>query len=164
METEQKKEIKPTVSRRNLFKMIAASGGTIILGSWLSGCAAGDPTQAASQSGSGSSTGVFTVDLTRTENQALQTVGGAIALGNNPIDPAGILLYRESATSVVAFSRKCTHMGCLIASFQNGVSTCPCHGSQYNTKGQAIRGPSNQALKRYTATLSGTGVIISNAS
>jgi cytochrome b6-f complex iron-sulfur subunit len=151
-----------SVSRRSLLKIVAASSGTVVFGSWLSACSNSETAQAPAQ-GSGSSSGVFMVDLTRPENQALTKVGGTVVLNSNPIDPIGILLYRESETSVLAFSRKCTHQGCPVAAFQNGVANCPCHGSQYGTKGQVLRGPATAALKRYAASLSGTGVIISNA-
>jgi len=133
------------IGRREFLKMIAITGGVAVGGSLLSSC------------GSGSS---IILDLTQPENQPLATVGGAIALDANGLDPQGILLYRSGPASVLAFSRKCTHLGCTIGAFQNGVSTCPCHGSQYNTQGGVVRGPSQNPLRQHTATVSGLTVTI----
>lgn len=132
--------------RREFLKTIAVAGSVAIGGNLLASC------------GSGSS---IILDLTQPENQPLATVGGAIALDANSMDPQGILLYRSGPASVLAFSRKCTHLGCTIGAFQNGVSTCPCHGSQYDTQGGVVRGPSQSPLRQHTATVSGLTVTIS---
>jgi cytochrome b6-f complex iron-sulfur subunit len=137
------------ISRREFLKAVAVSGGVAIGGSLLAGC--------------GSSSGGLTLDLTKPENQALAAVGGTLALDATSLDSQGILLYRSSDTSVLAFSRKCTHLGCAVGDFQNGVSTCPCHGSQYDTGGNVVRGPSQAPLRRYTAALSGSIVTIKAA-
>ncbi len=86
------------------------------------------------------------VDISMTENQALLTVGGTLALGGNDIDWRGILLYRESETTVKAYSRECTHQQCTIGPFFNGVSSCPCHRSRFNLSGDKISGPASRAL------------------
>jgi len=78
----------------------------------------------------------------------------------NELDGSGILLYRKSDTSVLAFSGICTHNGCTIGSFQNGTSACPCHGSQFNTSGSVVNGPAVNALKQYSATIVGNIVTI----
>lgn len=95
----------------------------------------------------------ITVDLSLTKNQALETVGGTLALGGNAVDSKGLLLFRESESSIRAFSRVCTHQQCTIGAFQSGVSTCPCHGSQFNTSGSALRGPASSPLRSYKTEL-----------
>jgi Rieske Fe-S protein len=137
------------ISRREFLKTMAVSGGVAVGGSLLASCGSG---------GSGNS---ISLDLTRPENQPLATVGGTLALDANGLDPQGMLLYRSGANSVLVFSRRCTHAGCTIGPFQNGVSTCPCHGSQYNTRGAVVRGPSQSPLLVHAATVSGTTVTIS---
>jgi Rieske Fe-S protein len=141
------------ISRREFLKTVALTGGVAIGGNLLAGCGS-TPTV-------GNPSGPLTLDLTKPENQALATVGGTLATGPNSLDAVGILLYRASDASVLAFSRKCTHLGCTIGEFQSGVSTCPCHGSQYDTKGGVVRGPSQNPLKKYTAALSGSTVTVS---
>ena len=56
----------------------------------------------------------ITLDLSLSENSALLTVGGALALAANELDSSGMLLYRQSESTVKVFSRNCTHAGCTI--------------------------------------------------
>ena len=130
--------------RRGFLKVVAASGGVALGASLFEGCSGG-----------------VTLDLTKPANQPLSAVGGTIALDANSIDPDGILVVRDTETSVKAFSRKCMHAHCVIAPFQAGVSTCPCHGSQYDTTGKNIHGPTKEPLGQHKAVLSGTTVTIS---
>jgi len=90
-----------------------------------SGCSEGSPTAP------NNSDVTITVDLSLPENSALATVGGTLALTANGLDDSGMLLYRQSENMVKVYSRICTHNACTIDSFQNGTSTCPCHGSQF---------------------------------
>ncbi len=154
MDYQTGKQILGKMDRRDFLKALAASGGAVVLGTFLAACAP-SVTTGGSSSGSG-----ITVDLTKPENSSLATVGGALALDANNLDPKRLLLYRLNESTVLAFSRKCTHMGCAVGAFQNGVSTCPCHGSQYDTNGKVIKGPAPNPLKTYTATVSGTTVTI----
>jgi cytochrome b6-f complex iron-sulfur subunit len=147
------------LSRRSFLKALAVSGGAIAVGSWLAACGVGAQAPA-STGGSGASGGLI-VDLTKPENQSLSTVGGTLALDSNSVDTVGLFLYRASDTSVLAFSRKCTHLGCQVNAYQQGVAQCPCHGSEYDLSGKPIKGPARQPLKQYTATLSGTQVTVS---
>ena len=120
-----------------------------------SGCSEGSPTAPINNSDE-----TITVDLSSSENSALAMVGGTLALGANVLDSKGILLYRQSDTNVLAFSRNCTHNGCTIGSFQNGTSACPCHGSQFNTSGSVVNGPAVNPLTQYSATITGNIVTI----
>jgi cytochrome b6-f complex iron-sulfur subunit len=141
---EAKKKSVEKMNRRKFLKTLAVSGGAVAVGSFLPGCS--------SQS--------VTLDLTKPENQALTAVGGTLALDATNLDGQGILLVRSGDNSILAFSRKCTHLGCTVGGFDGGVSTCPCHGSQYDTGGTVVRGPSQTPLRKYSATLSGTIVTI----
>jgi Rieske Fe-S protein len=152
MENQKRKQKAGKVSRREFLKTVVISGGAAVGGFLLAGC--GSPS-------GGNPSGGLTIDLTKAENQPLGTVGGTLALGANTLDPQGLLLYRSSDSTMLAFSRKCTHMGCQVGEFQSGVSTCPCHGSQYDTGGNVVRGPSQSSLRKYTATLSGSIVTVS---
>ena len=102
----------------------------------------------------------ITVDLSLPENSALATVGGTLALTANGLDDSGMLLYRQSENMVKAYSRICTHNACTIDSFQNGTSTCSCHGSQFNTSGSVVNGPATNPLNQYSATITGNIVTI----
>lgn len=151
-------------SRREFINLSLKGVGAIALGSFtvniLTGCSEEDSPTGPSDPGGNGGANSLTVDLTLPENQPLTTVGGTLALGSNVIDSQGILLYRQSADTVLAFSRRCTHQGCTTGAFNNGVSSCPCHGSRYNTSGQVIQGPAPAPLPQYQATLDGENLII----
>jgi Rieske Fe-S protein len=58
-----------------------------------------------------------------------------------------IVLHRISATTVVAFSAKCTHRGCTVATDKPTSFDCPCHGSSYDSQtGKVLNGPALKAL------------------
>jgi len=143
-------------NRREFVKDTLTGIGTVAFGSFMlvnqSGCSS--PTEP------NNSDETITVDLSLSENSALLVVGGALALGSNVIDSKGILLYRQSDTNVLAFSRNCTHNGCTIGSFHNGTSACPCHDSQFDTSGNVINGPATNPLTQYSATITGNIVTI----
>ena len=143
-------------NRREFVKDTLTGIGTVAFGSFMlvnqSGCSS--PTEP------NNSDETITVDLSLSENSALLVIGGALALGSNVIDSKGILLYRQSDTNVLAFSRNCTHNSCTIDSFQNGTSTCPCHGSQFNTSGNVVVGPAVNPLTQYSAAIADNIVTI----
>jgi Rieske Fe-S protein len=151
----QVKKSKKQVNRRAFLKTLAASGGAAVLAS----CGSAATPAAGGGDGGGGGTEV-TLDLTQPANQSLAAVGGALTLEANAVDSKGLLLYRSSDTAVLAFSRKCTHLGCAVGDFQNGVASCPCHGSQYDTGGKPVKGPAQNPLKEYSTSLSGSTLTI----
>ncbi|HIF27360.1 MAG TPA: hypothetical protein EYQ40_02285 [Candidatus Marinimicrobia bacterium] len=138
-------------NRREFVKDTLTGIGTVAFGSFMlvnqSGCSEGSPTAPINNSDE-----TITVDLSSSENSALATVDGTLALGANVLDSKGLLLYRQSDTNVLAFSRNCTHNGCTIGSFQNG--------SQFNTSGSVVNGPAVNPLTQYSATITGNIVTI----
>jgi Rieske Fe-S protein len=58
-----------------------------------------------------------------------------------------------------AFSAKCTHKGCTLASVSGGTINCPCHGSKFKiSTGAVAHGPAKRPLPRKRITIS-KGVI-----
>ena len=104
---------------------------------------------------SGGSGTYLEFDITSSDLQPLQSVGGSVATGSNAADPNGFLLYRESSASILAFTRKCTHAGSSVSAFVNGVSTCPSHRAQFDISGGVVGGPARSALKKYNTSLTG---------
>ncbi|MBN2085270.1 MAG: Rieske (2Fe-2S) protein [Anaerolineales bacterium] len=143
------------INRREFLKTLAASGGAAALAALLAGCGEAVPTGAGTDSAAG-----VTLDLAAPENQSLAAVGGALAIGANSLDPKGMLLYRMNESTVLVFSRRCTHQGCVMGEFKDGVALCPCHGSQFDTTGNVVKGPATDALKTYPSTLNGSTVTI----
>ncbi len=69
---------------------------------------------------------------------------------NNDI-PHGItfsddLIIVKKYKDVKVLSSKCSHLGCRITKSVNDIFICPCHGSQFNTDGEVIKGPANKNL------------------
>jgi len=66
-----------------------------------------------------------------------------------------IIVNEKGKTEV--FSSHCTHLGCVINKEENGRLVCPCHGSQYNLEGDAVKGPAYKPLEKFAATISSNG-------
>ena len=68
--------------------------------------------------------------------------GGGIVLADQDV-----VVTLGSDSTVHGFSATCTHQGCTLSSVQNGVISCPCHGSQFNARtGAVVTGPAARAL------------------
>lgn len=149
---------KPNKSRRKFIKELAVGLGYVAVGSFtlssLNSCSGVvNPT-------SPNPNAKIAIDITKPENKALATVGETIAITGNELDSSGMLIERSGQNTVTAFSRTCTHRGCTIPNFSNGISSCPCHGSQFNTSGGVVKGPASSPLKRYNASISGNIITI----
>jgi len=66
-----------------------------------------------------------------------------------------IIVNRDSKTEVL--SSHCTHLGCIINKEENGRLVCPCHGSQFNLEGIALKGPAYRKLEKFESKLSTDG-------
>ena len=142
-------------NRREFVKDALTGIGTVAFGSFIitnqSSCSDSGPTAPSDNNGETS----ITVDLSLSENSGLLTVGGALALAANELDSSGMLLYRQSESTVKVYSRNCTHAGCTIGGFSSsGISSCQCHGSMFDTNGNVINGPAAIPLNQYSATIS----------
>jgi Rieske Fe-S protein len=153
-------------SRRDFIKNTMTGLGTIAIGSFtvslIEGCSSTDSKMMGTYApviprSDGAS---IIVDISKIENQALATVGGTLALDGNDVGRKGILLHRESEATVKAYSRECTHRQCTVGPFINGVSSCPCHRSQFNLSGDNISGPAPRALHQYTTSVNGNIITI----
>tara|TARA_B100000745_G_scaffold127079_1_gene82824 strand:- start:90 stop:584 length:495 start_codon:yes stop_codon:yes gene_type:complete len=148
-------------NRREFVKGTLTGISTLAFGSFVminqSSCSDSSPTEPTNSNGETS----ITVDLSLSENNALLTVGGTLALAANELDSSGMLIYRQSETTVKVYSRNCTHASCTIGGFSSsGISTCQCHGSMFNTNGNVVNGPAAIPLNQYSATISEDIVII----
>ena len=56
-----------------------------------------------------------------------------------------IVVNKAGLTKV--FSSHCTHLGCKISKESDGQMICPCHGSAFDTDGNATKGPAVRPLK-----------------
>lgn len=60
-----------------------------------------------------------------------------------------------------AFSRICTHLGCLVEYDSIGKRfVCPCHAGSYDTEGNVISGPPPRPLSRIPVKAEGENIVI----
>ena len=75
------------------------------------------------------------------------------------------LSWQPAGKRLLAFSGKCTHMGCSInatmAATADGKNTfdCPCHGGQFDDGGQVLRGPPTTPLPAMTLKHDDAGAV-----
>jgi Rieske Fe-S protein len=58
-----------------------------------------------------------------------------------------------------AVSPICTHLGCTV-DIAGERLVCPCHGSTFDRGGAVLRGPAEDPLKRYRATVTAAGELV----
>jgi Rieske Fe-S protein len=78
----------------------------------------------------------------------LMATGGG---GNSAGDPAfgGFVVNPGAGAPVEVFASRCPHLGCSFAFDTNSKSfKCPCHGSQFNLRGEVIHGPATAPLAK----------------
>jgi cytochrome b6-f complex iron-sulfur subunit len=91
----------------------------------------------------------LTLDLSLSENAALQNVGGSLSRD-------GIIIARLSATEFAAVSRACTHEGVAV-NFRPTPRDfyCSAHGSVFSTSGAVVQGPASRPLRQYQTAFTG---------
>jgi cytochrome b6-f complex iron-sulfur subunit len=93
------------------------------------------------------------VDLSLSQNSALNSAGSSMIVQN--------ILIINTGQKIVALSSICTHQGCTVVyNAANGDIECPCHGSVFSTSGSVLIGPAFTALRSYPVTKSGTVLTI----
>lgn len=58
---------------------------------------------------------------------------------------------------LAVFSSTCPHLGCRINRAEGNEIVCPCHGSRFNARGEALRGPAKHSLQPLRFELDQTG-------
>jgi cytochrome b6-f complex iron-sulfur subunit len=61
----------------------------------------------------------------------------------------------------LAFSRVCTHLGCLVRYDQERqVFICPCHAGTFDLEGKVISGPPPKPLPQFSVRVEGNNLVI----
>ncbi len=105
----------------------------------------------------------ISIDLSKSENSALNTIGGARKIPNPRDKKRPIIVTRVSENDVAAFSSKCTHFGCEVALPAKAAIACPCHGATFDLKGKVTGGPARKDLQPFVATLTGSLITITDS-
>jgi Rieske Fe-S protein len=140
---------------------------TVVLGALAAGVLA-----ACGSDGEAGDTGTATspaAGATPTPSPTAGTGGGGDVLAATSDVPVGGGVINAEAKVVVTqptegefkgFSATCTHQACTVATVENGVIRCACHGSQFSvTDGSVQNGPATQPLPEVPVTVDGTNVV-----
>jgi nitrite reductase/ring-hydroxylating ferredoxin subunit len=136
-------------SRRRVLGLAAAAGGGSLLLSACGGAGGSGAGGAGSPAGSTGGSGTTLVETSKVP------VDGGVVL-----DGPQVVVTQPASGTFKAFTAVCTHQQCLVASVQNGLITCPCHGSQYSaTDGSVQRGPALSPLSEIAVTVTDGKVV-----
>ena len=90
----------------------------------------------------------------------LTTVAAVPAGGGVVLRDAGVVVTKDTAGAVHAFSATCTHQGCTVSSVSGGTINCPCHGSRFDaTTGAVVQGPASRPLPVVAVTVQGAQIV-----
>jgi cytochrome b6-f complex iron-sulfur subunit len=84
--------------------------------------------------------------------------GNSLLLNVEGID-APIFLFRNSDTNFTAVLMVCTHKGCHLNK-SGPLLVCPCHGSEFDRKGNVLSGPADENLLMYKTSLESDNILI----
>ncbi len=62
-----------------------------------------------------------------------------------------IVIYKVTETDYKALFLQCSHQGCELSPYETTM-VCPCHGAEFNTKGEVTQGPAEDNLKTFITT------------
>jgi cytochrome b6-f complex iron-sulfur subunit len=135
------------MDRKEFLTALGYSSGALIFAACLGGCKKTDTTFVANQP-----VVDFTLDLTKSENAALNTNGGYIYAN-------GVIVAKTAAGAIIAVSQECTHQGTSVQYKSNtNEFYCPNHGANFSITGTVVNGPSNGGLKSYAVLVTGNFV------
>jgi len=77
--------------------------------------------------------------------------------------PAARSFLTKIDNEVIAFSEKCTHLGCRVPFCDSsGRFECPCHGSVFSRGGDFITGPAPRGMDRFPTEIGDDGLLYIN--
>ena len=129
------------LTRRDFLSMAAVSAAAIA----LAGCGGGSDTP------TGTTGGVGTVQITLADYPQLATVGATAKVRNSP--PVAISRVAAGSAGLVAFSLSCTHQSTLTNINTDFSITCPNHGAQFTSAGVWRGGQPTTNLVRLPITV-----------
>ena len=62
-----------------------------------------------------------------------------------------IVVYKVNDTEYKTVFMQCSHQGCELNAYETTL-VCPCHGAEFNTRGQVTQGPAETDLKTFVTT------------
>lgn len=135
-----------TIERKDFLKQVGLGFGAIMLMNCLQGC--GETEIPDPNPGGNTGKVDFTIDISTSTYNKLQTKGGFVVVANQKV-----IIARTQADSWIAVSSVCTHEGTTIG-YQAASNDfrCPNHGAEFTATGAVQKGPAAAALKKYIVT------------
>jgi Rieske Fe-S protein len=140
----------------------AVSGLAVVAGVTLAGCGSSDNNTTASASSApapasaapSATTGGAPATSATPTGKRLAALSDVPTSGGVILKSDKIVVTRDAAGDVHAFSAVCTHQGCLVSSVAGGTISCPCHGSKFNANtGAPTHGPAATPLPSIPVTV-----------
>jgi rieske iron-sulfur protein len=167
------------LARRDYAKLLATVGGLTAVGSLAAPLAGLTRVFERSYTGPVYSDGIYLVDAEGERlSESTLAEGEQTTVFPEPrpgIERAPTLLVRRredayggetrmeyTVGGYAAYSKVCTHAGCMVSDVENGTLVCPCHFGKFDpTSGAAvIGGPPPRALPQLPITLSSDGYLV----
>lgn len=70
-----------------------------------------------------------------------------------------IAVYKMQNDQYGSLLLKCTHQGCELNAYETTL-VCPCHGAEFNTKGDVTTGPAEKSLTTFVTTSDNDNIYI----
>jgi Rieske Fe-S protein len=151
-----KDDVNTGFSRREVIKTLTVTGGAVLSGASLTACApATNPSEKIDKAGLKIAK---LEDFPKPGSYKTFDVADipAIIVRTSGAQPDGVSV---GDVNLLAFSRRCTHLGCTVNEPVGEVMGCPCHGSLFNPQtGAVVRGPAGTPLPKIKLEVRQDGV------
>ncbi|MEU9342486.1 Rieske (2Fe-2S) protein [Streptomyces sp. NPDC048278] len=146
-------------------RTVMAAAGAAGLAAALTACGSSNDDSSSTTTTNGTTGGGSTTqDSNGSAGGSTAAAGGTALAKTTDIPEGGGTIYKDQAVVVTqptsgtykAFSTKCPHAGCAVASIADGEIVCPCHGSKFAiADGSVKQGPATTGLTAANITVSG---------
>lgn len=154
-ESLQRAQPAPAICRRTILAALGAAGATAALtacgGSEDSSSGSSGSSEPSGSGGSGGSGG----------GEALAKTSEIPEGGGKVFADQKVVVTQPTAGEFKAFSTTCPHQKQQVNAVDNGLITCPAHGSQFSvTDGSVEKGPATSALTAANITVEGDSITL----
>lgn len=134
--------VMPEIGRRE----VLGAAGVAVCGVALAGCSSG---------------GDAAPGVTGIKGKVIAKTSEVPVGGGKVLQKWRIVITQPTEGVFKAFSSSCPHKGCAVSGPEEGVMTCPCHGSEFAAdSGKCLKGPADAPLAAYPLKVEGDGIIL----